>query len=83
MQPRLHLSREKNVLIPQEKGSLQLFSNMSDNRDSSFPVAAETLEALGGTCLGCVQAHLCNFVFPCKIELHTLVPIFGNTRIPY
>lgn len=73
---------EKKRAYTSRKGSLQLFSNMSDNRDSSFPVAAETLEALGGTCLGRAHVQLCNFVFPCKIELRTIVPIFGNTLIP-
>lgn len=68
------------MLIPQEKGAYNCLA-AHRKKDSSFPVAAETLEALGGTCLGWVHVHLCNFVFPCKIELHT-VPVFGNTLIP-
>lgn len=30
----------------------------------------------------CVHIDLCNFVFPYKIELHTIIPIFVNTLIP-
>lgn len=78
------ISLEKKHAYTIRKWSLQLFSNTSDKGDSSFPVVAETLKLwveLG--VLGvCLHIHLSNFVFPCKIELHTIIPIFGNTLIP-
>lgn len=69
------------MFILQKKG-VDICLAVHQIRDSSFPVASETPDAFGGTCLVCVHIHLCNLAFPCKIELYTIMAIFGNTLIP-